>query len=98
MVLLPLSPDELLSTTRSVRKRLDLNRPVERTVIEDCLRLAQQAPTASNRQHWHFIVVTEAAKRLALAELYRKAWAVYTASPTAAGNESGEVAERAATQ
>jgi nitroreductase len=98
MTLLPLTPDELLSTTRAVRKRLDLNRPVERAVVEECLRLAQQAPTASNRQHWHFIVVTDAEKRLQLAELYRKAWAAYTASPTAAGNESGVDAERAEVQ
>jgi nitroreductase len=69
---LKLTPDELLSTTRAVRKRLDLERPVEREVLEDCLRLAQQAPAASNRQHWHFIVVTDADKRAQLGELYRK--------------------------
>ena len=67
---LPLSADEVLTTTRSVRRRLDLNRPVERSVIEECLRIAQQAPSASNRQHWHFVVVTDAAKRKALGELY----------------------------
>jgi nitroreductase len=71
--LLPLSADEVLTTTRSVRKRLDLNRPVERSVIEECMRIAQQAPSASNRQHWHFVVVTDAAKRKALGELYLKA-------------------------
>ena len=65
--LLPLSADEVLTTTRSVRKRLDFSRPVERSVIEECLRIAQQAPSASNRQHWHFMVVTDPAKRLALA-------------------------------
>src|SRR3954453_13657055 len=70
---LPLSADEVLTTTRSVRKRLDLNRPVERSVIEECLRIAQQAPSASNRQHWHFLVVTDPAKRRALGELYLKA-------------------------
>ena len=70
--LLPLGPDELLTTTRSVRKRLDLTRPVERSVIEECLRIAQQAPSASNRQHWHFVVVTDPAKRAALTEVYRK--------------------------
>lgn len=56
---LPLSADEVLTTTRSVRKRLDLSRPVERSVIEECLRIAQQAPSASNRQHWHFVVVSD---------------------------------------
>ena len=76
---LPLTPDELLSTTRAVRKRLDLSRPVEREVIEECLSLAQQAPTASNSQRWHFVVVTDAEKRLALASIYRQAWAAYRA-------------------
>jgi nitroreductase len=68
---LDLTPDELLSTTRAVRRRLDLSRPVEREVLEECLRLAQQAPTASYRQDWHFVVVTDAAKRAALGELWR---------------------------
>jgi nitroreductase len=71
-VLLPLSPDELLSTTRAVRRRLDLERPVEREVLEDCLRLAQQAPAASYREDWHFVVVTDADKRQALGELWRR--------------------------
>jgi len=69
-VILELTPDELLSTTRAVRKRLDLTRPVEPEVLEDCLRLAQQAPTASYSQNWHFVVVTDPEKRAALAELY----------------------------
>jgi nitroreductase len=68
---LNLTPDELLSTTRAVRKRLDLNRPVEREVLEECLRLAQQAPTASYAQDWHFVVVTDAERRAALGELWR---------------------------
>jgi nitroreductase len=71
--LLPLSADQVLTTTRSVRKRLDLNRPVERSVIEECMRIAQQAPSASNRQHWHFVVVTDAARRKAIGDLYLKA-------------------------
>jgi len=71
-VILDLTPDELLSTTRAVRKRLDLTRPVEREVLEDCLRLAQQAPTASYSQSWHFVVVTDPDKRAALAELWRQ--------------------------
>jgi nitroreductase len=71
-MLLELTPDELLSTTRAVRKRLDLTRPVEREVIEDCLRLAQQAPTASYSQNWHFLVVTDPAKRAALGEIWRE--------------------------
>ena len=80
----PLSPDELLSTTRSVRRRLDLSRPVEREVLEDCLRLAQQAPTASYRQDWHFVVVTEAAQRAALGDLWRRGAERYLGRPGAA--------------
>ena len=67
---LNLTPDQLLSTTRSVRKRLDLERPVERSVVEECVELAMQAPTGSNAQGWHFVVVEDAAKKAALAELY----------------------------
>jgi nitroreductase len=69
---LDLTPDELLSTTRAVRKRLDLERPVEREVLEECFALAQQAPTASYSQNWHFVVVTDAEKRAALGELWRE--------------------------
>lgn len=69
---LDLTPDELLSTTRAVRRRLDLERPVEREVLEECLRLAQQAPTASYSQNWHFVVVTDAERRAALGELWRQ--------------------------
>jgi nitroreductase len=86
MAMLPLSPDELLTTTRAVRRRLDFDRPVERSLIEECLRIALQAPTGSNRQGWHFVVVTDRAKRAAIADLYRKSWAVYLTLPTAAPN------------
>jgi nitroreductase len=63
--------DRLLSTTRAVRKRLDLDRPVEREVILECLRLAVQAPTMSNTQEWHWVVVTDPAKRAEVADTYR---------------------------
>lgn len=69
--------DQLLTTTRSVRKRLDLQRPVERTVLEECLRLALQAPSGSNRQGWHFLVITDPAKRAAIADYYRQAFKQY---------------------
>ena len=69
--------DHLLTTTRSVRKRLDFSRPVDPAVIERCIAIALQAPTGSNMQGWHFLVVTDAAKRAGLAELYRKAFEVY---------------------
>ena len=65
------SADELLSTTRAVRKRLDLARPVPREVILDCIRISQQAPTGSNSQGWRWVVVADKAKKQALADLYR---------------------------
>lgn len=71
-MMLELTPDELLSTTRCVRRRLDLTRPVETGVLEECLRLAQQAPTAGYQEDWHFVVVTDPERRAALAELWRE--------------------------
>ena len=65
--------DELLATTRAVRKRLDFSRAVAREIINECLELAVQAPTGSNSQTWRWMVVDEADKRAALAALYRKA-------------------------
>jgi nitroreductase len=64
--------DRLLSTTRAVRRRLDLERPVEPEVILDCIRLAQQAPTASNQQTWRWVVVTDPGLRRELAAIYGK--------------------------
>jgi nitroreductase len=64
--------DRLLATTRSVRRRLDLSRPVEPDVIMECLNLAVQAPTASGVQRWRWMIVTDPDKRAALADLYRK--------------------------
>lgn len=72
--------DYLLGTTRSVRKRLDLARPVEPAVVLECLRLAVQAPTASNSQLWRWVVVTDPVKRSALAEMYREAGRDYLLS------------------
>ena len=69
--------DHVLSTTRAVRKRLDLDRPVPPEIVEECLRLAIQAPTGSNRQGWHWVVVTDADKRAALAEIYRAGFGPY---------------------
>lgn len=77
MAHLDLSPDALLTTTRSVRKRLDLSRPVEPDVIRECLELAVQAPTGSNRQGWHFIVVSDPQQRRKLADLYARGGARY---------------------
>ena len=69
--------DTLLTTTRSVRKRLDLTRPVEPDLIERCLDLAIQAPSGSDRQKWHFVVITDPSLRWGVAELYRKSFAAY---------------------
>ena len=92
-VLLELTPDELLSTTRAVRKRLDLTRPLEREVLEDCLRLAQQAPTASYAQNWHFVVVTDPDERAALAELWRQVAGPYLERRGARGGQGARIAE-----
>jgi nitroreductase len=63
--------DELLSTTRAVRRRLDFGRPVEPSVILECIGLAQQAPTATHAQDWRWLVVTDADKKAAIADIYR---------------------------
>lgn len=73
--------DTLLTTTRSVRKRLDFSKPVDPAVIERCLAIAMQAPTGSNAQGWHFVIVTDPAKRRGLGELYRKAFELYANNP-----------------
>ncbi len=67
----PRDIDEVLTTTRAVRRRLDLDRPVERAVVEECLRLALQAPNGSNGQDWSWVLVDDPATKRALAELYR---------------------------
>jgi nitroreductase len=69
--------DELLATTRAVRKRLDLDRPVPREIISQCLELAVQAPTGGNNQGWRWVIVDDAGKRKALADLYRESGASY---------------------
>ena len=63
--------DKLLTTTRSVRKRLDLTREVEPQVIQDCIDIAMQAPTGTNAQNWAFVVITDPAKKKFIADAYR---------------------------
>jgi nitroreductase len=72
MATLDLTPDELLSTTRAVRKRLDLTRPVERELLNECLDLALQAPTGGNAQGWHFVLVTDDEHKREISDLYRR--------------------------
>jgi nitroreductase len=76
--------DHLLTTTRAVRKRLDLDRTVEPSVILECLRIAVQAPTGSNAQGWRWLVVTDPDKRAELGRIYKEGGADYLKS--AAGN------------
>jgi nitroreductase len=71
--------EEVLRTTRSVRRRLDFERPVPPEVIEACIDLAVQAPTGANREGWRFVVVTDPERKLAIAEVYRRALARWTA-------------------
>jgi nitroreductase len=92
------TPDELLTTTRSVRKRLDLDRPVPLELVRECLEIALQAPSGSNRQTWHWLVITDADQRAALGELYRLAVEEYLQSPGAAGKLYRDDPERAHVQ
>nr|WP_202524191.1 nitroreductase family protein [Kitasatospora sp. SID7827] len=86
--MLDLDPDQLLSTTRAVRKRLDLDRPVARELIEQCVDLATQAPTGRNRQRWHFLVVTDPEQRLRVADLFRRALRTGGGAPPTARDEA----------
>ena len=78
---LPLSATEMLTTTRAVRLRLDLERPVERDVVEDCLRLAFQAPNGGDRQTWGWVLVDDAATRAEMSRIYRQALTDYVNRP-----------------
>jgi nitroreductase len=71
--LLPLGPDDLLSTTRAVRKRLDLDRPVPLEVVREALQVAVQAPSGGNRQGWHWLILTDPDVRAKVADYYRRA-------------------------
>lgn len=75
--LLPLSAEELLMTTRGVRKRLDFSRPVERDVLRACVAAALQAPSGSNRWALQFVIVTDPERRAAIGEAYRSGYATY---------------------
>jgi len=80
---LGLTSDELLSTTRAVRKRLDFDRPVHMDVIRECVELAVQAPTGSNAQGWQFVFVTDADIRAQIGDYYRQAFSLYREMPIA---------------
>jgi len=95
---LPLSPDELLTTTRSVRKRLDFDRPVPLELVRECLEIALQAPSGSNRQTWHWVVVTDPSLRGTIGDYYRRAVEGYLASSGAAGKLFADDPSRSAVQ
>jgi nitroreductase len=82
--LLPLTPDELLTTTRAVRKRLDLDRPVPLEVVREALAVALQAPSGSNRQTWQWIILTDPELKAEVAEFYGRSYLAYSQVQTAA--------------
>jgi nitroreductase len=84
MPTLDLAPDELLTTTRAVRRRLDFERPLPLEVVRECLEVAVQAPSGSNARGWHFVVVTGRAERERIAALYRQAFELYRSLPVSA--------------
>jgi nitroreductase len=77
--------DTVLTTTRAVRKRLDLHRPVPREVVEECARIAFQAPNGSNEQHWGWVFVDDPALRAEMARIYRDGMADVHREREAAG-------------
>ena len=81
--------DKLLTTTRSIRKRLDLTRPVPPELIEECLEVALQSPSATNTQKWRFVVVSDAQKRAAIAKIYKQAFQEYWAQADEAAQAYG---------
>jgi nitroreductase len=93
-----MSAREVLTTTRSVRKRLDLERPVDLTVVEECLEIALQAPSGSNRQGWHFMVIDDPQLRAAIGEIYRQAVETYLGSESSAARLFSDQPDRAAVQ
>jgi nitroreductase len=98
MPTLDLTPDELLTTTRTVRKRLDLSRPVPIELVRECLEIALQAPSGSNRQGWEWVVVTDQEQRRAIGEIYGRAVEGYLGSKGSAAKLFGDDPERSKVQ
>ncbi|MCX4683428.1 nitroreductase family protein [Kitasatospora purpeofusca] len=91
----PTTPDELLTTTRSVRLRLDLSRPVDLDRVRECVEIALQAPNGGNTQRWHWLVVAEDGLRQRIAEVYRRSFeARYPPTAAADGASAGGVSDR----
>jgi nitroreductase len=98
MTVLDLTLDELLTTTRTVRKRLDLTRDVQMELIRECLEIALQAPSGSNRQAWQWIVVTDRDQRKVIGDFYQAAVERYLDSSGAAGKLFADDEQRAKVQ
>ncbi len=92
--------DKLLTTTRSVRKRLDLTRPVPTAVLQACLEIAIQAPTGGNSQGWNFMIITDPAKKEKIGDLYRDSFNIYARAreEQAASQGKGELYEQQQTR
>jgi nitroreductase len=84
--LLDISADELLHSTRSVRRRLDFDRPLSRSLLTECVETALQAPSGSNRWVMQFVIVTDREKRAAFGDIYREAYEEYKMMPTFIGS------------
>ena len=82
--------DTLLTTTRAVRKRLDLSRLVEEQQIKKCLEISQQAPTGSNRQGWQWVIVTDEGKRRIIANYYRQGASNYLEEGKNSARDKGD--------
>ncbi|MBJ7479712.1 nitroreductase family protein [Rhodococcus sp. (in: high G+C Gram-positive bacteria)] len=95
---LDLTPDELLTTTRTVRKRLDLTRPVPLDLVKECVQIALQAPSGSNRQGWQWMVVTDPALRAAVGQIYKEVTDEYLASHGSAAKLFADDPDRAPIQ
>jgi nitroreductase len=91
-------PDEVLTTTRSVRKRLDLTRSVPMQLVRECLQLALQAPTGGNSQSWHWVVVTDPQLRATIGDYYRRSFARSRESASYAGRLGDGSGSRRAVQ
>ena len=81
MTLLDMTPDQLLHTTRAVRKRLDFTKPVSDDVIRECVAAAMQAPSGSNNMTMRFVIVKDEAKRAAIGDIYRQCFDIYKTLP-----------------
>lgn len=86
-----MNTDALLTTTRSVRKRLDFTRPVPPDLVRECINIALQAPTSANQQHWSFVVVHDCDLRLKIADIYLRQWNWLTKSPYAVAKRHANV-------